>query len=304
MQPDINLALKKSSLITPFFVTSGNSREISLKLLPEARAFSVDKALKAAELLQTAGLSSIALFEYGAEKDSTGSMAFNASSAVTRTASLLRREFPGLFIISDLCFCQYTSHGECGVLNGTAVDNDESLKLAGRLAIQYCEAGVHALMPSGMLDGAAHYIRSLLNDRGYTDVSIFNQTAKFASSLFGPFRRAAQSHETQPCKSSYQIGIGCRAQAMKQIEIDQCSGADVALIKPAIFNLDIISSASESFELPLAAFCTSGEHALYFANGCDDEALRSFIFALERVMRAGAGSIFTYAAPYIARYLQ
>jgi porphobilinogen synthase len=240
------------------------------------------------------------------EKDPTGSTAFLESGVVQQAIRTIKQEAPEMVVITDVCLCEYTSHGHCGVLDGQEVANDATLDLLARMAVSHTEAGADMVAPSDMMDGRVRAIRSALDETGFSHVPIMSYAAKFASAFYGPFREAAESVPAFGDRRSYQMDPSNRREAMREIELDIEEGADIVMVKPALAYLDVLREARERFLHPLAAYNVSGEYAMVKAaatRGWVDED-RIVPEILTSIKRAGADLIITYFAKQVARELK
>jgi porphobilinogen synthase len=258
--------------------------------------------------LQEAGITSILLFGIPSEKDAIGSGAWDPAGPVPQAIRTVKRQAPDMVVIADVCLCEYTSHGHCGVLSkeGGAVENDPTLELLARASLAYAEAGADIVAPSAMMDGQVAAIRAALDARGFADVAILAYGAKFASAFYGPFREAAQSAPQFGDRRSYQMDPSNGREAVRELQLDADEGADILMVKPAGPYLDILHAASLQFDLPLAAYQVSGEYAMLKAacqNGWLDEE-RAMFESLIGIKRAGADLVITYFAKDAARAIQ
>ena len=265
--------------------------------MPGVRAFPVAQAATEAAGIQELGLPAVLLFGIPKKKDERGSGAWQ-QNGVTQEAIRRIKADTGLYVIADLCLCEYTSHGHCGVLQGDIVDNDSTLELYGLTAISQAEAGADMIAPSGMMDGQVKVIRESLDDAGFEHIPIMSYSAKYASAFYGPFRDAAESTPKFGDRRSHQMDPGNVREALKEMRADLAEGADVLLVKPALPYLDVIREARRSFEAPVAAYNVSGEYSMIkaaAANGWLDHD-RAMMESLTSIKRAGADMIITYFA--------
>ncbi|MCH8283492.1 MAG: porphobilinogen synthase [Chloroflexi bacterium] len=299
-------ALAPGDLVYPMFVVHGRSVRREIDSMPGCFHLSPDEAVREAEEALGLGVPAVLLFGIPASKDSVGSEAYAEDGVVQLAVRALKAELPELVVITDVCLCEYTDHGHCGIVAGGQVDNDRSLELIARTALSHAEAGADMVAPSDMMDGRVGAIRSSLDEGGLRDVPIMSYAAKYASAFFGPFRVAAESAPQFGDRKGYQMDPANVREAMREIELDIQEGADVIMVKPALPYLDVIARARDRFDLPLAAYSVSGEYAMLKAaaqNGWLDE--RSAVLeALTGIKRAGADIILTYHAKDAARWLR
>ena len=299
-------ALAPGDLVYPMFVVHGRSVRREIDSMPGCFHLSPDEAVREAEEALGLGVPAVLLFGIPASKDSVGSEAYAEDGVVQLAVRALKAELPELVVITDVCLCEYTDHGHCGIVAGGQVDNDRSLEVIARTALSHAEAGAEMVAPSDMMDGRVGAIRSSLDEGGLRDVPIMSYAAKYASAFFGPFRVAAESAPQFGDRKGYQMDPANVREAMREIELDIQEGADVIMVKPALPYLDVIARARDRFDLPLAAYSVSGEYAMLKAaaqNGWLDE--RSAVLeALTGIKRAGADIILTYHAKDAARWLR
>ena len=286
------------NLIYPLFVVHGLDVKMEVSSMPGVYHFSVDLICKEAEEIKKLGIPAVLLFGIPARKDAQGSEAYSPDGIIQRAVRALKDTVPDLLVITDVCLCEYTSHGHCGVVRDNEVVNDETLELLARTALSHAEAGADIVAPSDMMDGRVMAIREALDENGYTETPIMSYAAKFASAFYGPFRDAAGCTPQFGDRSSYQMDPANRREALREIALDFDEGADIVMVKPALSYLDIISDARESFEIPIAAYSVSGEYCMIKAaaeKGYIDEK-RATIELLTSIKRAGADMIVTYSA--------
>ncbi len=306
-----------SQLIWPLFVTHGEGLRRPVASLPGVAQLSVDQLVKDAEraaslgLVKDAeraaslGLGGIILFGIPATKDATGSEAYDDQGIVQQAIRAVKRAVPQLLVVGDVCLCEYTDHGHCGVIRDGDVDNDSSVYLLGKTAVMQARAGVDLVAPSDMLDGRVAGIRKALDAGGFSHVPIMSYAAKFASAFYGPFREAAGSTPQFGDRQSYQMAVANGDEAMKEIQLDLDEGADIVLVKPAGPCLDLIRRAKERFGSPLGAYQVSGEYAMIKAaaeRGMLDEP-KAMWESVTAIRRAGADIVLTYFAPTLAEQL-
>jgi porphobilinogen synthase len=294
--------LDLDSLVYPLFV--GPSTQWN-EALPALGRFSVEDLVREAEDLAALGVPAVILFGIPEEKDEQGSGAWDDDGIVQRALRQLRAAVPGLVLLTDVCLCEYTSHGHCGVLDGEEVANDATLELLARTAVTHVEAGADAVAPSDMMDGRVAALRSALDDAGYSEAPIVSYAAKYASAFYGPFREAADSAPAFGDRRGYQMDPANVREALRECALDVREGADVLMVKPAIPNLDVIRAVRERFDLPIAAYNVSGEYAMVkaaAASGWMDER-QAALESLTAIKRAGADVIVSYWAKDVARWL-
>ncbi|MGE5581499.1 MAG: porphobilinogen synthase [Bacillota bacterium] len=298
--------LTVDDLIYPFFVVPGTGFKKEIPSLPGNYHLSVDRLPEEIAQVQELGINAVLLFGLPESKDEIGSGAYQENGVVQRAIRMIKEVCPGLVVIPDLCLCEYTSHGHCGILKGTEVDNDSTLKVLQKVALSYAQAGADLIAPSDMMDGRVGAIREVLDQNGYFNIPILSYSAKYASAFYGPFREAADSAPKFGDRSSYQMDPANGVEALREIAADLEEGADLVMVKPALAYLDIISRAKESFNIPVIAYNVSGEYAMVkaaAANGWID-GKRITLEILRSIKRAGADAIITYHAVEAARWLQ
>jgi porphobilinogen synthase len=273
--------------------------------LPAMSRFTVEQLVVEAEECASLGLSALILFGVPEEKDERGSGAWDDDGIVQRALRAVRERTPQLTLVTDVCLCEYTSHGHCGVLDGEEVANDETLELLARTAVSHVEAGADAVAPSDMMDGRVAALRSALDDAGYESTPILSYAAKYASAFYGPFREAADSAPAFGDRRGYQMDPANVREALRECELDAREGADLLIVKPALPNLDVIRAVRERFDLPVGAYNVSGEYAMIKAAGAagwmDERA--AALESLTAIKRAGADVIVSYWAKELARWL-
>jgi len=297
--------LVPSQLVWPLFVTHGDGVRRPVAAMPGVDQVSVDELVKDAERAARLGLGGIVLFGIPAAKDATGSEAHDEQGIVQQAIRAVKRAVPELLVIGDVCLCEYTDHGHCGVIRDGDVDNDSSVYLLGKVAVTQARAGVDLVAPSDMMDGRVAGIRKALDAAGFAHLPIMSYAAKMASAFYGPFREAAGSTPQFGDRQSYQMASANGDEAMEEIRLDLEEGADIVMVKPAGPCLDLIRRAREEFGSPLAAYQVSGEYAMIKAaaeRGMLDEK-RAMWESLTAIRRAGADIILTYFAPAAAEQL-
>lgn len=298
--------MDKSSLIYPLFVREGNDVEEEIPSMEGQYRYSVDRLPYELERLSKAGVSNVMLFGIPEHKDEVGSGAYDPDGIVQRALREAKRQFPDLYYITDVCMCEYTSHGHCGVLCGHDVDNDATLKLLSKTALSHVEAGADMVAPSDMMDGRVRAIRESLDLHGFKNIPIMSYAVKYASAFYGPFRDAAGSAPAFGDRKSYQMDFHNRREGMKEALTDIEEGADIIMIKPALSYLDMISEVSKNTHVPIAAYSVSGEYAMVKAAakmGWIEED-RIICEMAVGAYRAGAQIYLTYFAKELARFME
>jgi porphobilinogen synthase len=297
--------LTPDDLIQPYFVCPGRGVSKPVAAMPGVSQMSVDYAVRAAHETHAAGVPAIILFGIPEYKDAQGSQAWDENGPVQRAIREIKEHLPGLAVITDVCMCEYTDHGHCGVIAANDVDNDATLELLAREALSHVRAGADMVAPSDMMDGRVAAIRTALDNEHFTHIPILAYSAKFASAFYGPFREAAESAPQFGDRRSYQMDPPNADEAMREIALDLDEGADIVMVKPALPYLDLIYRAKHEFNVPVAAYNVSGEYAMIRAagiNGWLDEE-RATMEVLTAIKRAGADLILTYFATEVARRL-
>ena len=298
--------MDKSSLIYPLFVKEGTNVEEEIPSMEGQYRYSVDRLPFELERLQKAGVDKVMFFGIPDVKDEVGSQAYAEDGIVQRALREARKQFPDLYLISDVCMCEYTSHGHCGVLCGHDVENDSTLKLLAKTALSHVEAGADMVAPSDMMDGRVGAIRHLLDEKGHKDIPILSYAVKYASAFYGPFREAAGSAPSFGDRKSYQMDFHNRREGMKEALLDVQEGADIIMVKPALSYLDVIREVKDAINLPVAAYSVSGEYAMVKAAaklGYIDEE-RIICEMAVSTYRAGADIYLTYFAKELARFME
>lgn len=295
--------LHKSDFIYPLFVVEGDGVKSEISSMPGQFQMSVDNVVRECEELQRLGLNSILLFGIPAEKDEVGSGAYDENGVIQKALRAVKKEFPEMVAITDVCLCEYTSHGHCGVIENGDVQNDATLDLLVKEALSHARAGADMIAPSDMMDGRVGAIRNALDENGFADTPVMAYSAKYSSAFYGPFREAAESAPQFGDRKSYQMDPPNSDEAMREIALDIQEGADIVMVKPALSYLDIIRRAKNEFNLPTAAYNVSGEYSMIKAavtNGWLDGE-RVMLEVLTSIKRAGADVIITYFAKEAAR---
>jgi len=287
-------------------VQLGEQARTPIEAMPGIDRVSISQAIDDAGEVHELGVPAVLLFGLPADKDPRGSEAYADDGIVQQAVRAVKDVVPDLLVATDVCLCQYTSHGHCGVVEGGAVRNDPTLELLARVAVSHAEAGADLVAPSDMMDGRVAAIREALDEASFTDTPIMAYSAKYASSFYGPFRDAADSTPQFGDRRSYQMDPANATEAMREIALDLDEGADIVMVKPALPYLDVISRAKAEFGVPLAAYSVSGEYAMIKAAGrlgwLDEE--RAMMEALTSIRRAGADVVITYFARDVARLLE
>lgn len=293
----------KSSLIYPMFVREGNNIKEEIPSMPGQYRYSVDRMEEKLTELINAGVHSVMLFGIPERKDELGSRAYAEDGIVQKAFRKARQLCPELYLIGDVCMCEYTSHGHCGVLCGYEVDNDRTLELLAKTAISQVQAGADMVAPSDMMDGRVAYIRKALDENGYVNVPIMSYAVKFASSFYGPFRDAAGSAPSFGNRKSYQMDYHNRREAWKEALLDVKEGADIIMVKPAMAYGDLIREIKERIDVPVAAYSVSGEYAMVKAAAQSGYIDEEFVMCELAVgaYRAGCGIYITYFAEELAK---
>jgi porphobilinogen synthase len=297
--------LEPSGLVLPLFVCPGEGVKREISSMPGNYQMSVDEIVRECEIVRSLGLGGVILFGIPESKDEAASGNYDPNGIVQRTLRAIKREVKDLIAITDLCNCEYTSHGHCGKIVGGDVDNDATLEWLAKAAVTHAQAGADIVAPSDMMDGRVGAIRTALDKAGYNNIPILSYAAKFASSFYGPFREAAESAPAFGDRRTYQMDPANAREAMQEIELDLQEGADMIMVKPAMPYLDLIAKARERFDAPLAAYQVSGEFSMIEAaarNGWIDRE-RAMMESLTSIRRAGASIILTYFAKDAARLL-
>lgn len=295
-----------SSLIYPIFVKEGTDVVEEIPTMPGQYRYSVDTMEKKLDELMDAGVSSVMFFGIPDTKDEVGSGAYAPDGVVQKALRRARREFPELYLITDVCMCEYTSHGHCGVLCGHDVNNDETLKLLAKTALSHVEAGADMVAPSDMMDGRVAAIRELLDAKGYVNTPIMSYAVKYASAFYGPFRDAAGSAPAFGDRKSYQMDYHNSREGIKEALLDVQEGADIIMVKPAMSYLDMVTRIKEAVNVPVASYSVSGEYAMIKAGAklgyIDEEKIICETAA--SAFRAGCDIYLTYYAAEIAEYMR
>lgn len=298
-------SLSVDDFILPLFVHYGEGVENPIPSMPGNYQMSVENIVKECREVEELGIPAVMLFGIPSEKDEIGSQSFSDEGVVQRAVRAIKKKVPNLLVITDVCFCEYTSHGHCGVIKDGDVDNDETLKLLVRQALSFARAGADMVAPSDMMDGRVRAIREELDINGFKNLPIMAYSAKYSSAFYGPFREAAESAPQFGDRKSYQMDICNSDEALREVELDLMEGADMVMVKPALPYLDIIYRVKTEFRVPVAAYNVSGEFSAIVA-ACERGWLdreKVMMEVLYSIKRAGADVILTYFAKDAARIL-
>ncbi|MEY8763679.1 MULTISPECIES: porphobilinogen synthase [Clostridium] len=298
--------LNRKDFIYPVFVVEGENVKEEISSLENNYHYSIDRLHDVVDELKDAGVKSVILFGIPGYKDEVGTSAFEKNGIVQRAVRKLKELDPELFVITDVCMCEYTSHGHCGIVHDHEVDNDETIKYIAKIALSHAEAGADMVAPSDMMDGRVQAIRNTLDENSFKNVGIMAYSAKYCSAFYGPFRDAADSAPKFGNRKGYQMDPGNVREAMLEIEDDIKEGADIVMVKPAMAYLDVVRAARDRFDVPIATYNVSGEFAMVKsaakAGLIDEKAIVKEM--LTCMKRAGAGLIITYYAIDICRWIK
>lgn len=297
--------LTVKDLVYPIFVVPGERVREEIETMPNCYHLSVDEAVKVAKEAQSLGIPALEIFGLPEYKDEIGSSAWDMNSPVQRAITAIKKAAPNLVLIGDVCLCQYTTHGHCGKLKGDYVENDATLELLQRVALSQAKAGADIVAPSDMMDGRVRAIREILDNEGFTEVSVMSYAVKYASAYYGPFRDAANSAPQFGNRKQYQMDPANSEEALKEVALDIAEGADIIMVKPALSYLDIVRRVKETIHYPIAVYNVSGEYAMVKAaaeKGYIDEK-RIVLESMLSMKRAGANIIITYHAMDAARWI-
>lgn len=298
--------LSPKDFIYPIFVVEGENIKREISSLPDCYHYSVDMLEEIINEVKEAGVRGVLLFGIPNHKDSCGSEAYNDDGIVQRAVRKIKEIDKNMYVITDVCMCEYTDHGHCGILDGDYVDNDKTLEYLAKISVSHAKAGSDMIAPSDMMDGRVGFIREALDKAGFKNIPIMSYSAKYCSAFYGPFREAANSAPKFGDRKTYQMDPANRREALKEVEMDIQEGADIVMVKPALSYLDIIREVKDKTVFPVCAYSVSGEYAMIKAaskqNLIDEE--RVVMEMLTSIKRAGADIIITYYAIYAGRILK
>jgi len=297
--------LTVNDLIYPLFICEGKNVKQEIRSMPEVYRFSIDKALEEIKEATQLGIKAVLLFGIPDKKDEVGTSAYIENGIIQKAVRAIKDKFPELIVITDVCLCEYTSHGHCGIIKNGEVDNDLTLEVLAKIAVSHAKAGADIVAPSDMMDGRVERIRSALDEAGFSHVAIMSYAVKYCSAFYGPFREAAESAPKFGDRRSYQMDPANSREALREASLDIEEGADIIMVKPAMPYLDIIKMLRNEFNYPIAAYQVSGEYAMIKAAAklgwLDEEKI--LWESLISIKRAGADLIITYFAKKIAEKL-
>lgn len=298
--------LSPKDFIYPLFVVPGKNVRREVRSMPGVFQLSIDEIVKECVEVKTLGILAVILFGIPEHKDEVGSEAYDEAGIIQMAVRAIKKEVPNLIVITDVCLCEYTSHGHCGIVRGDEIVNDESIELLAKEALTHAQAGADMVAPSDMFDGRVRAIRSILDENDFKNTPIMSYAAKYASGFYGPFRDAAESTPKFGDRRSHQMDPANSDEALREVEQDILEGADIVMVKPALPYLDIIRRVKDTFQMPTAAYNVSGEYAMIKAagrNGWIDEQ-RVMMEVLTSIKRAGADLILTYFAKDASKLLR
>lgn len=298
--------LSVDDFIYPLFIVEGENIKREISSMKGVYHFSIDMVLEEIKEIMDLGIKSILLFGIPNNKDEVGSEAYSSQGIIQKAIREIKNKFPEIYIVTDVCMCEYTSHGHCGiVMDNGDVDNDPTLQYLGKIALSHAKAGADMIAPSDMMDGRVEYIRKILDENGFEMVPIMAYSAKYSSSFYGPFRAAANSAPQWGDRKSYQMDWGNSNEAIREVMYDIEEGADIVMVKPALSYLDIIQRVKDNFNMPIAAYNVSGEYSMIkmaIENGIVGEEV--IMEVLTSIKRAGADIIISYFAKDVAKSLK
>jgi porphobilinogen synthase len=298
--------LTVNDLIYPMFVCHGKGVKEDVASMPGVARYSVDLLVEECKRIKDLGVPAVILFGIPAKKDALGREGYADNGIISQAVRAIRKQVPGLLVICDVCMCEYTDHGHCGILDKGEVHNDATLELLAKASLAYAKVGAHMVAPSDMMDGRVLEIREALDEEGFENLPIMSYAAKYASAFYGPFRDAAGSAPAEGDRKGHQMDPRNAIEALRETQLDVEEGADIVMVKPALPYLDIITRVRDEFDLPVAAYQVSGEYSMIHAaaqNGWADLE-RVMMESLYCIKRAGADMILTYFAPDAAKLLR
>ncbi len=298
--------LSVNDFIYPIFIEDGQNIKSEIQSMPGIYRYSIDRLSEELDEVSELNIPAVLLFGIPSEKDAVGSDTWSEEGIIQRAVRFIKENYPDLYVITDVCFCEYTEHGHCGVLCNHDVENDITLENTKKQVVSHAKAGADMVAPSGMMDGVVKAIREALDEAGFSNIPIMSYSAKYASAYYGPFREAAESTPAFGDRRTYQMDPANRREALKEVSLDIEEGADIVMVKPALAYLDIISDIRKNFNVPVAAYNVSGEYSMVKAAGklgwIDEEKV--IIETLTSIKRAGADIIITYHAKEVAKLLK
>jgi porphobilinogen synthase len=298
-------AISPDCFIYPLFVTHGKKIKNPISSMPDCFQESVDEIVKSAKEVYRLNIPAVLLFGIPESKDEVGSSAYDKNGVVQAAVKAIKNSVPGLYVITDVCMCEYTTHGHCGIVEKGDVNNDKTLEFLGKMAVSHAQAGADMVAPSDMMDGRIKAIRNFLDNANYNAIPIMSYAAKYASAFYGPFREAAESAPKFGDRLTYQMNPPNKREALREVALDIEEGADIVMIKPALAYLDVISAVRNNFNVPVAAYNVSGEYAMVKAAGrmgwIDETSV--MMEMLTSIKRAGADLIITYFAKEASKIL-
>ncbi len=298
-------SLQLNDLIYPLFIEEGKDIETEIVSMPGIKRFSLDRLTKELDEITALDIPAVLLFGIPSSKDEIGSQTWNEQGIIQQSIRFIKKHYPKLYVITDVCFCEYTNHGHCGIIHDNDVDNDATLVNLAKQVISHARAGADMVAPSGMMDGMIAAIREALDETGFSNLPIMSYAVKYASAFYGPFRDAADSTPSFGDRRTYQMDPSNRDEALREANFDDQEGADILMVKPALSYLDIIRDIKNNFDRPVACYNVSGEYAMIKAaaeKGWIDEE-KVMMESLLSMKRAGADIIITYFAKDVAKYL-
>lgn len=298
-------SLQLNDLIYPLFIEEGKDIETEIVSMPGIKRFSLDRLSKELDEITALDIPAVLLFGIPSSKDEIGSQTWNEQGIIQQSIRFIKKHYPKLYVITDVCFCEYTSHGHCGIIHDNDVDNDATLVNLAKQVVSHARAGADMVAPSGMMDGMIAAIREALDETGFPNLPVMSYAVKYASAFYGPFRDAAGSSPSFGDRRTYQMDPSNRDEALREANFDDQEGADILMVKPALSYLDIIRDIKNNFDRPVACYNVSGEYSMIKAaaeKGWIDEE-KVMMESLLSMKRAGADIIITYFAKDVAKYL-